>query len=918
MLMEQPVAGQRWVSDSEPELGLGIVLRAEGGRVEIFFPAAAEHRMYATRTAPLRRVRFKEGDRIRTHDGVQTQVEAVVESGGLLVYEAAGRGIPEAELSDVLSFSKPEERLLIGQVEDPWVFDLRAEALQWRAGMRGAAVRGFVGGRVDVIPHQVSVAAEVADRVHPRVLLADEVGLGKTIEAGMVVHRHLVTGLAARVLVLVPEPLVNQWFIEFYRRFNLTLAVFDEERCVAAQAGDPAANPFLSCQLVLCSLAFLAENGARAEQAVAAGWDLLVVDEAHHLEWSPSGPGASYQLVERLAGSIPGILLLTATPQQLGPESHFARLRLLDPERYCDLDRFRAEAAQYEKVAATADRVLAGKKWSRTDAALFGTGSERVRALAAAVAAGDPGAREELVEVLLDGFGTGRVMFRNTRAALKGFPSRKARLHKLDAAALGREARVRWLGQLVKKLGPEKILLICRERALVEWLGNALPREVSVQCAVFHEGLSLLQRDRNAAYFAEPEGARVLLCSEIGSEGRNFQFARHLVLFDLPENPELLEQRIGRLDRIGQTSEIQIHVPYAEGTAEEVRARWYHEGLDALERTPHGAVEVERSLGAGRRALESGAAAGDRALEAGAVEALCGRARELHAGLDRQLKKGYDRLLELNSFRPERVGPLMEAIRQADADRGFERFFVRLMDHFGVHVEELAARDYLLRPGHLLTDAFPSLPETGISGTFDRARALSREDLAFFSTDHPLAGAALDLLLGAEGGNSSFGVWSASGSDAILLEVLWVVECVAPPALHLDRFLPVTPLRVAVDHQLADQSGDAALKSAKLEKGDVLRLLDRGVVKRKFFPSMLAKSEELAGERMREVVAAAQARLGAELEAGIARLEELQKRNDHVRPAEVALLRERKAAMDGALAGARLRLDGLRLILRTA
>ena len=233
-------------------------------------------------------------------------------------------------------------------------------------------------------------------------------------------------------------------------------------------------------------------------------------------------------------------------------------------------------------------------------------------------------------------------------------------------------------------------------------------------------------------------------------------------------------------------------------------------------------------------------------------------------------------------------------------------------------MEELAERDYLLRPGHLLTDAFPTLPEAGISGTFDRTRALSREDLAFFSADHPLAGAALDLLLSGEGGNSSFAVWNATGSDAILLEAVWVLECVAPAQLHLDRFLPPTPLRIVVDHQLADLSSDAEFLGARLEKGDVLRLLDRGVVKRKFFPAMLEKTQQLAGERMQQEVASASERVCSELDAEITRLEELQRRNDHVRPEEVAVLREHRQAMEAALAEARLRLDGLRLILRTA
>ena len=102
-------------------------------------------------------------------------------------------------------------------------------------------------------------------------------------------------------------------------------------------------NPFLDDQLVLASVDLLAKSSKRAAQALEAGWDMLVVDEAHHLEWSPGGASAEYAAVEALAGVVPSLLLLTATPGQLRPEGHFARLRLLDPDRFSDLDEFLAE-----------------------------------------------------------------------------------------------------------------------------------------------------------------------------------------------------------------------------------------------------------------------------------------------------------------------------------------------------------------------------------------------------------------------------------------------------------------------------------------------------------------------------------------------------------------------------------------------
>ncbi|HHH7389356.1 TPA: helicase-related protein, partial [Escherichia coli] len=114
-------------------------------------------------------------------------------------------------------------------------------------------------------------------------------------------------------------------------------------------------------------------------------------------------------------------------------------------------------------------------------------------------------------------------------------------------------------------------------------LEDALRVRSGIPATVFHEGMSILERDRAAAYFADEEfGAQVLICSEIGSEGRNFQFSHHLVLFDLPAHPDLLEQRIGRLDRIGQQHTIQLHVPYLETSPQERLFKWYHEALNAF------------------------------------------------------------------------------------------------------------------------------------------------------------------------------------------------------------------------------------------------------------------------------------------------------------------------------------------------
>lgn len=910
--MTTPTApGQRWTSQSEPELGLGIITSVEGSFIELEFPAAAEKRRYARHSAPLHRVAFHAGDQITLRDGTKHRVESVSGENAALTYHCGTRVISESEIADTIALGGPQERLLAANVDDLQAFALRAEAVEWRCRMQASPVRGFIGGRVDPIPHQMSIAADVTARLLPRVLLADEVGLGKTIEAGLILHRLHLTGRAARILILVPDALPHQWFIELLRRFNLMFSLFDEERCAAIEAGDPDGNPFLDSQLVLCPLSLLSGSSKRARQAADAGWDLLIVDEAHHLEWTADSPGIAYQVVESIATHVPGVLLLTATPQQLGAEGHFARLRLLDPDRYNDLNAFLAESDRYEQVARLVDRILQGGGMTAQDRELFASHSPRVQKHASELHAGDESARQRLVNDLLDEFGTGRVMFRNTRAVIQGFPPRQCETRQLgmEPDSTAEDTLIRWLAAKLRELGEAKVLLICRTRELAADIHERLLREINVHAVLFHEGLNLMQRDRHAATFADPEGARLLICSEIGSEGRNFQFAQHLVLFDLPRDPELLEQRIGRLDRIGQKGVIHIHVPYVEGTEGEVLARWYHDGLDAFEHSLQGATLLLHTFAA---EVESLCAQFDR----DKLDNLICRTHELRHAVRKKLERGHNRLLELNSCKPRLAARIIERIRETDADGDFERFFIRLLDHLGMHVEEMTQRTWFIRPDNLVTDALPALPADGVTVTFERERSLSRDHESFLTWDHPLVTGALDALLGSHAGNAGFAFWKASGAEGLVLQTTFVAECIAPPALHASRFMPALPVRIAVDHQGRDLTADAAFSRARLAAGDPTRTVQNEAVRHKLLPSMLGKAQELAGSQLQALKQRGLAAMRRQLDDEIARLEDLQSRNPHIRPEEITALQRQRDALASAIESTTLRLDAVRLVLR--
>ncbi len=901
--MHRPSAGQRWISTSEPALGLGIVRDTEGDIVTIRYPATEETRAYAFSSAPLVRVAFTPGDEISSRAGLSIVVRDVTEEKDTLTYHGDAGVIAEADLLDSLSFTRPDKRLLACLADHPRAFDQRLQALEWNTRIRRSPARGFTGARIDLIAHQLAIVGETAGRLHPRVLLADEVGLGKTIEACLILHRLHLTGRAGRILILVPEPLVHQWFVELLRRFNLLFALFDQPRCESIEAHDPAANPFLDSQLILAATDFLTEHPERAGQAAAAGFDLLIVDEAHHLEWAPGAPSPAYTVVDSLARQIPSLLLLTATPQQLGPAGHFARLRLLDPERYADLDAFLAETASYGPLAETIETLKNGGLPAALEA--FAGRSPRAARHIADLRAGDGSARKPLIAELIDSFGTGRVLFRNTRERLTGFPARIPHLHPLEKGA----SPYTWLAGLLRGLPEtEKVLLITSSPEAAIAVQEKLLAQIQVEAALFHEDLTLLQRDRNAAWFANPEGARILICSEIGSEGRNFQFARQLVLFGLPRDPELLEQRIGRLDRIGQTGDIHIHVPYGVRSSSEYQARWLHEGLDAFTRPLKGATALASALLPGLDELL------DHAPDEDAFAAFLGHSRDLTRSVARELASGHDRLLELGSPQPEDAAPLLAAIEAADADPRFERFVIRLFDHLGLDVSDLSAHAYHFQRGQRQSEAFADLPDEGLSATFRRETALAREDLTFLTADHPVFRDALDQLLDGTSGNSTFAHWKTGTGKAIFLECAFVVEVIAPTRLHLDRFLPPTAIRVAVDHRGGEMKTPPP--SALLTPGDPGRIIRQETFRRDLFPKMLAASQALAAAASEAPVAEARQLAAGTLTAEIDRLTDLAARNPQVSPNEISALLNLRTETLAALSTPRLRLDALRLVWR--
>ena len=944
--MENFAPGQRWVNNAQLDKGLGTVLSFDARSVTLLFLATGDTNIYSLQSAPISRVRFDVGDTILNHENQSITVIEVIEDNHLITYmgtDETGKMVEleESSLNNFLQLNQPIERLFNDQIDSEKWFELRAQTLQHLNDLSHNELRGITGGRTSLIPHQLYIAHEVASRYAPRVLLADEVGLGKTIEAGMILHQQLVTERAQRVLIVVPESLVHQWLVEMLRRFNLMFHIMDEQRCADIIVSEEASNPFQSEQLILCSQEFLTRSPEYFQMSLKQDWDLLVVDEAHHLVWSEEKPSKEYQVIEQLAAQTKGVLLLTATPEQLGKESHFARLRLLDPDRFPNFADFLEEEASYEPVAHTLelliDQQALDQKAMETLDSYINEGDNRVHIETLK----DPGAkiteretaRHELVEHLLDRHGTGRVLFRNTRSAVKGFPERKANPHPLElpkeysklANTLHPEVsfgsgwtacdpRVTWLTDFLKEQGTNKTLVITANAQTALDLADALRLKEAIHAGVFHEGMSLIERDRIAAFFADKqEGSPVLICSEIGSEGRNFQFAHQMVLFDLPLNPDLLEQRIGRLDRIGQTQTIQIHLPYLEKSAQDVLFQWFHYGLEAFEHTCPSAHTLFKQ---NKEALLT---AFDK--PADDIISLIEVTQQQLIQHNEVLQKGRDRLLEYNSCRPHLAADIYDQAHLQDRTTKLAEYMDTIYDCYGINNEEDRLNTQIIRPGDHMLTAFPGLPDEGMTITYHRETALSNEDLHFLSWDHPLVREALDLVATSEMGNTSFTAIEHPDylAGSILLEAIYVLDASADSSLQSHRYLPPTTLRLVVDRDGNDCSDSlntetihdcrtrvdkkTASQIVKLKQDDLKQLFD--------YCESLAKKEKpivlmFAHQQSKHLI-----------ESEINRLIALQEVNPNIRNEEIEFFKHQLSAIDTALDAAHLRLDAIRVIVCT-
>ena len=694
----------------------------------------------------------------------------------------------------------PVDRMEAQEVSGADEFNLRSVAADMWARNRSEELVSLAHARVDLKPHQVSVAHRVVSEFPHRFLLCDEVGLGKTIEAAMVLKELRARGDARRVLILVPPGLQRQWQFELKTKFGEVFSIFNRDTIRSLRIETNVHNPWADSHSVITSHSFAAYSDERIAEIASVPWDLVIVDEAHHARRQRQGTSLRmtrlYRLVRALTAppefSQRSVLFVTATPMQLHRHELFSLVEMLHHTLFASEDDFERHLSARSGVSRLAEDL---------DRALPGTPLELVRVLpddwldrAAQVLRCDPdevrdrlGEPRAVLEEIRSQHRLSEVMLRNRRAVVGGFMPRHARHWELElspreaaiqdqmeqiihegfvAAAQQRRNAVGFLMTTWQKMLASSSRALCRslerrcarlsEAGTVERLSQEMLddyfdeefddedvegyvreaisgeierlqgvisqlKEITIDAKaaalianlrdvfsedpdgkvlvftqfrdtqamlqeliagegwsahLFHGGLNVVEKDRAVERFRNGTGPQVLICTEAGGEGRNLQFAHLLVSYDLPWNPMRVEQRIGRVDRVGQEHPVLVFNFHVRGSIESRILEVLDQRINLFENSIGG---LEPILGDAeddiRAAMRLAAADRDRAL------------REVGERVQRRVEEARQAESQMEDFvldgRSSYSAGLIELVHQREASTvpqaDFERMLTALL-----------------------------------------------------------------------------------------------------------------------------------------------------------------------------------------------------------------------------------------------
>ena len=771
--------------------------------------------------------------------------------GGLATVKFANR--TQTLNTEAIRFAEesPIELLEEGILSDSRAYGLRLQAAYLRHAYQYDPMSGLSNARVEPKLHQVFAAHRVTNKLFPRMILADEVGLGKTIEAGLIVKELRAREVIDRVLVVCPASLQRQWQYEMETKFNEEFEIYN--KTAVDFLGNDGNNPWMKRNGAITSYAF-AVRSKNMKQIVEADWDLVIFDEAHRVRRKLVGKKKvatkAYKMAE-LLDRVFGLLLLTATPMQLHPYELYSLIDLIDSSLHINFDEFNSNMSD---IPSLNDAMKELQEWpsvhkpQRLNAlARWGFKVGYLRQKSVTDILNDDDEREQLINDLIQRHPVAQVLIRNRKSTIGGFKGRNAnripvkltneerelyneiseyirlgynRANKEKKRAIGftmtiyqklltsssyalresfkkrvanlreqdnvkrkeaiTENRLNELRELddisegldhlkgvaidnseqeseileiegyidrlnlirdskadklvneivlpvLSNNASEKILIFTGFINTQKFLQRIL-QSCGYEVAVFNGQMDLLEKERSVQRFRQQ--AQIMITTEAGGEGRNFQFAHIMVNYDLPWNPMKVEQRIGRLDRIGQTRKVQIYNLYSENTLEqrildvlEYRIQLFTRAVGSLDPI---LGEVERDL---ERIILEHMGNLDEYMEQFEKDL----AEKIEEARSTEKLLG-DFILDRASLRQDDANILLERPTLASFD-DLRRFIQEALNYYGGRLSKHNnGGDYLTLSPSLKLDI--KADSTSVRGVFDPKKALEWEDLDFFAFGH--------------------------------------------------------------------------------------------------------------------------------------------------------------------------------------
>jgi len=870
LIMPDFVKGSLVHWENGPSNNIGVVRDLSPRHITVLFDRG-EQQTFVLPNDVLTRVIFDPGTLVQIQPGGEKGVViGHSEINNLLIYRinlASGSqpNVVETSLRPAV-LTNPLELLRQGKLHSARSVNLRLTATRLLFEHQYGELPSLSNSRVEIKPHQVGVLHRIISAYPHRFLLADEVGLGKTIEAGLVIKELKTRGIANRVLILAPSGIIGQWQVEMRTKFGLIFSLYRGDTVAYLQANHPTENVWTLNDNVIASHTFASLYEEKRREISLAGWDLIVIDEAHHARrtWQGTYKYTTtnlYRLAETLAepeaGKSTGVLLLTATPMQLHRFELFSLIELLDLALFTNFDDFEDHCESLAGLNQTCENVKRIHKLSDSDRqSTVEEVCDWLEKEASDIESlvGTAEGCSQLTDELYQEHRLSEVMIRNRKAVVGGFTSRVAqiwpvemtdaerkaygaitnyvqsgyalsrnlknnalgflmatfqkinssssyalrqsllrRIEKLEAmlpeqeydlniededieekpvtetlkdilgvsesedilTEIGELARIVQLiddieidskastlisglnGEILQEDKNIKVIIFTQFRDTQEYLRRKIPSPWTVH--IYHGQLNPSEKDEAVRRFKEFEGPQVMISTEAGGEGRNFQFCHIIINYDLPWNPMKIEQRIGRLDRLGQKHPVKVINFSLLGTIEERVLDVLHHRIQVFEQTIGGLDpilgDVEDSIKNIFLLAES---------EAERNRALAKLDKDLETRIyeaRRAESRLADLIMDTKSFRQDEVQELLER-RGVLNYQAMMRFILGLLNEFGVKIERSKQMEgvYTLWLNNKFFSEFPQFEREGKERqvTFDPSVARDYETIDFLAFGHEL------------------------------------------------------------------------------------------------------------------------------------------------------------------------------------